>query len=216
MIEKVKISLWDIFTFFLSGLILALWFISYLILSNQTTLNLFFQELSKVPASISLFLIPLSLTAIGMMFEPIANYFDKVINLFWFKFFPKKQKHKEEEIALKELIRKKYLGNVASDIENPYHLCKEYVLTKQLSSTFMVFLSRYGFYRNVSFLSLISAGVSIYHLGVTIKGGIVITIFIIIAAIMKQRAEDFYSYLAPCVYRCYLVDKALTDSAKET
>lgn len=213
MIEKVRVSLWDIFTFFLSGLILALWGVTYLILINKITLSVFFQDLSAVPAAILLFLAPLALTAIGMLYEPFANYFDKLINLFWFKIFPEKKKHKDEEIALKGLILSRYLGGLGPDISNPYHLCKEYVETKQLSTTFMVFLSRYGFYRNASFLAAASTALSLYHLGFNLAGIGVSALFLCLAAIMKLRAEDFYSYLAPCIYRCYLIDKALTERA---
>jgi len=216
MIEKVRVSLWDIFTFFLSGLILVMWSVAYLVIANQVTLPLFIQELSAVPASVSLFLVPLALTAAGMLYEPIANYFDKLVNVFWFKAFPAKKKHKEEELTLKELIRKRYLGDLAEDIANPYHLCKEYVETKQLSTTFMVFLSRYGFYRNASFLAVVSAAASIYHLGASFQGFMVTVFFLGIAITMKHRAEDFYSYLAPCVYRCYLIDKALSGKTHET
>ena len=38
MIEKVRVSLWDIFTFFLSGLILALWGVAYFVLTGMITL----------------------------------------------------------------------------------------------------------------------------------------------------------------------------------
>lgn len=216
MIEKVRVSLWDIFTFFLSGLILALWGVAYLVSTNKISLSVFIQELSAVPAAVSLFLAPLALTAIGMLYEPIANYFDKLTNLFWFKIFPEKKKHKDEENALKELIRTKYLGGLGQDISNPYHLCKEYVETKQLSTTFMVFLSRYGFYRNASFLAVASAVLSLYHMGVNLAGIGIAVLFLGLAAVMKRRAEDFYSYLAPCVYRCYLIDKALTEKSNET
>jgi hypothetical protein len=216
MIEKVRVSLWDIFTFFLSGLILAMWGAAYLVLTNKVTLSAFIQELSSVPASVSLFLAPLALTAIGMLYEPIANDFDKLINTFWFKIFPEKKKHKDEENALKELIRTRYLGGLGQDISNPYHLCKEYVETKQLSTTFMVFLSRYGFYRNSSFLAVISAVLSSYHLGINLVGIEITFLFFVLAIILKCRAQDFYSYLAPCVYRCYLIDKALSVQSNDT
>ena len=53
MIEKVRVSLWDIFTFFISGLILALWGVAYFVLTNRITLSAFVQELSAIPASVA-------------------------------------------------------------------------------------------------------------------------------------------------------------------
>ena len=215
MIEKIRVSLWDIFTFFISGLILAMWGVAYLIITDHITLAVFISELSIVSATVSLFLAPLALTAVGMLYEPIANYFDKALNIFWFKVFSEKKKHKEEELVLKDLIRDRYLGDLGQKIPNPYHLCKEYVETKQLSTTFMVFLSRYGFYRNASFLAVVSAATSVYHIGANFQGILVALFFLGIAIVMKHRAEDFYSYLAPCIYRCYLIDKALSGKTHE-
>jgi len=210
MIEKVRVSPWDIFTFFLSGLILTLSGVAYIVFSSKLSLSDFIRGLSALPAAVSLFLAPLALTAIGMLYEPIANYFDKFVNLFWFKIFPEKRKHKEEENKLKEIILAKYLGDLSQEIANPYQLCKDYIEAKQLSATFMVFLSRYGFYRNASFLAVASAALSLYHMSFSLKGFGVAVLFLGLAVVMKRRAEDFYSYLAPCVYRCYLIDKALS------
>jgi len=99
------------------------------------------------------------------------------------------------------------LGSLNGKIENPYAICKEYVETKHLSTTFMVFLSRYGFYRNCAFLALfygISAAVLSSGL-LEGSGNLILGFFL--SFVFKCRAEDFYSYLAPSIYRAFLIDK---------
>ena len=216
MIEKIRISLWDIFSFFLTGLVIVSWFLALASWLGDLQIKGVAKYLSTIPASVSLFLAPLALTALGMIFEPISNYFDRLINSFWFKVFPKKEKHREEEEVLKSIIVDNYLGPLKGRITNPYHICKEYVETKELSTTFMVFLSRYGFYRNIAFLMLLTVMAVFITQGFTLASSLFAALFFVLYIVMKLRAEEFYTYLAPTVYRCYLVDKALKNNGSET
>lgn len=214
MFEKIRVSLWDIFTFFLSGLVIAMWVLAALIAFQKISITGLLKVISDFPASISLFLAPISLMVIGLLFEPFANYFDKIINIFWYKFFSIKKSLKDEEERMSKLIKNKYLGGIAEEIDNPYQICKEYVETKQLSTTYMVFLSRFGFYRNAFLLSFISAIFSLICF-FDWKGGLLSFAFIVVAFVMKRRSQDFYSYLAPSIYHCFLIDKALSGDVKE-
>ena len=79
----------------------------------------------------------------------------------------------------------------------------------------MVFMSRYGFYRNVAFLCVVSAILDGWLI-TSSKHAILSTILWIMGAwVFKKRAEDFYSYLAPNVYRSFLIDKAFGKSEGE-
>jgi len=216
VIEKIRISLWDIFSFFLTGLVIVSWFLALESWLGDLQIKEIAKFLSTVPASVSLFLAPLALTALGMIFEPISNYFDRLINSFWFKVFQKKEKHKKEEEALKNIIIDNYLGALKGKISNPYHICKEYLETNELSTTFMVFLSRYGFYRNIAFLMILSIIAVLAIKGFTLVSSLSAALFFVLYIVMKLRAEEFYTYLAPTVYRCYLVDKALKNNERKT
>lgn len=115
-------------------------------------------------------------------------------------------KHSAEERLLQEEIRSKYLGSLSNRIENPYALCKEYFETKQLSTTFMFFLSRYGFYKNCAFI-FICAEIASLFLASCIPAVLSFLGCVVAAAVLKRRAEDFYSYQASAVYRAFLIDK---------
>ncbi|CAM4232686.1 hypothetical protein [Stenotrophomonas indicatrix] len=208
MVEKIRVSLWDIFSFFLTGLlatfVLAAMFVAY----GDVTLKELFDAISTFPASVTLVGAPLAFTLFGMVIEPFSNYFDSYIsrfNLGWIS-RPKK-KHSEEEAVLREEIRFAYMGSLNGKIENPFSICKEYVETKQLSTTFMVYLSRYGFYRNCAFISVASGICSFFFASTWCSATLGLLCGLLVAAVFKRRAGDFYSLMAPAVYRAFLIDK---------
>lgn len=208
MIEKVRVSLWDIFTFFLTGLLAALAASALLISYGLIDFSEVTKNISKIPSAISIVAAPLVFTLLGMLLEPPSNYLDKYVLsriLFWAS--APKEKHSAEEEILRKEICDRYLGSLIGKVSNPYQICKEYVETRQLSTTFMVFLSRYGFYRNCAFIS-VATGVTAMLLSSTIcTGAIALASGLMVAGIFKRRAEDFYSYLAPAIYRAFLIDK---------
>ena len=208
MVEKIRISLWDIFSFFLTGLLATLVLVAFSVAYGSLTLKELFSGISILPTTITLVAAPLFFTLFGMVIEPFANYFDRYVLKYVLGWASRpKEKHSQEETLLKEEIRSKYMGSLNGKIENPYAICKEYVETKQLSTTLMVYLSRYGFYRNCAFISFVS-GISALFLASTWHGGALVFLSGIGAsAIFKRRAEDFYSYMAPAVYRAFLIDK---------
>ncbi len=208
MVEKIRISLWDIFSFFLTGFLAATVVAILLVIYGPTTPKELLDGLSALPAAITIVAAPLALTLLGMVIEPFANYFDRYVLKFAFaSVLEPKRKHIDEEDLLAKEICSRYLGSLSGKISNPYAICKEYVETKQLSTTFMVFLSRYGFYRNCAFLS-VASGFSVLVLDHSwLVGGASLVACLAVAAVFKRRAEDFYSYMAPAVYRAFLIDK---------
>lgn len=208
MIEKIRLSLWDILTFFLSGFLLVGIICWHMIAEKIIPLPEFKDLILSLPVGISLFLLPVAFTLLGMLLEPVANYFDKLIlDPAFKKLVGEKQKHKNREKMIEEFIKTECLGKLNGKIENPFSICKEYVETKQLSTTFMIFLSRYGFYRNASFLSLVVASLSLIVYGYEVKGILICFIALILMVVFKKRAEDFYSYQAPSIYYAFLIDK---------
>lgn len=157
MFEKIRISLWDIFTFFLTGFFIFLIFSVFIVFTENISFKDYISFTKELPATIIVFVAPLLFTLLGMLIEPLANYTDKYIfkYILWWT-VNKDKKMKNTENTLKQHIIAHYLGSLKNTIEEPFYICKEYVETNQLSTTFMVFLSRYGFYRNISFIIFIS------------------------------------------------------------
>ncbi len=207
MIEKIRISLWDVFTFFFTGVlavgISVVGLISY---SPVTTIELIYGMHETSSASM-IFALLVGLTLIGMLVEPFSNFADKVFFRWIFKWIVRNGNEISDETKILEMeIREKYLGSLIGQIKQPYALCKEYVETKGLSSTFMVFLSRFGFYRNCAFLFFL-ASISILFLESGWPAILKACLCFLAAAMFKRRSQDFYNYLAPAVYRAFLIDK---------
>lgn len=209
MIEKVRVSLWDIFTFFMTGLLASLCVAALALYASVFSIRELSSCLSTIPASITLVAAPLAFTLIGMLIEPVANYADRYIlkHALGWATTPKADARKAEEDILKQEIRARYLGRMGDKIENPYQICKDYVEYKQLSTSFMVFLARYGFYRNCTFIS-IATGLAAVWLSATVCDMVLALVISLLAAIVfRRRAEEFYSYQAPAIYRAFLIDK---------
>jgi hypothetical protein len=208
VLEKIRISLWDIFSFFLTGFLAIAIAAVFAIASGDISAGSLIAQINGLNAPIMLVAIPLAFTLFGMLIEPFANYADQTILApVWKRVIPRKEKHRGEEELLAKEISAKYLGSLSGRILSPYAICKEYVETKQLSTTFMVYLSRYGFYRNCVFLALVSAIASLVVFRFWWEGCVSAAFAVLSAFIFKRRAEDFYSYMAPAVYRAFLIDK---------
>lgn len=207
MIEKVRISLWDIFTFFMTGVFALIATCIVLAVTVQMPKSEVIVEfLIKLPTTFIIVVAPIVLTLFGLLIEPLANfferYFGKVI-FFWLAWSNKTRQ--ADEVTMEQHIKENGFGSLNGKIQNPYFLCKEYVETKQLSTTFMVFLARYGFYRNCSFIVLVSGVV--YFIGAfnwQAFGWLIGSYFA--SAVLTKRANEFYSYQAPAVYSAFLID----------
>lgn len=207
MIDKIRVSLWDIFSFLLTGLLAITVALIFTIALGHATYQELLSALKAVPAALLLSVGPLVCILIGMLVEPIANNVDKLLLRHLDSFlWKRKDSDESEEDTLKEEIRSKYLGGLNNRIDTPFQICKEYVETKELSTTFMVYLSRYGFYRNCTFLA-ISSGVASIFFGTGVPAIASFGGCILMAVVTKRRQLDFYSYMAPAVYRAFLIDK---------
>jgi hypothetical protein len=218
MIEKVRVSLWDIFTFFMTGLLAGLVTLAFLICGGANDISQVATLISTVPPSVALIAAPLVMTLAGMLIEPIANYADRYFLKYVLGWIttPKGGPVAAEEKLLESEIKEKYLGDLGERISRPYQICKDYVEYKQLSTTFMVFLARYGFYRNCSFIALVS-GVAAVHSSSDLAGGFSIgLVCFLLAIIFRRRAEEFYSYQPGAIYRAFLIDKVEWKSKKGT
>lgn len=207
MIEKIRVSLWDIFSFLMSGLLAVSLAATLIVAFGATTPRDVFATLKTIPAALLLAIGPLICTLFGMLLEPVANYADRFFldRLLGWSWKPK-QKDVLEERALEQEIRDKYLGGLGSDIRNPYRICKDYIETKALNTPFMVYLSRYGFYRNCTLLATL-CGLTCLFLGTGVRALTSFLGCVVIAVITKRRQQDFYSYMAPTVYRAFLIDQ---------
>lgn len=207
MIEKIRISLWDVFTFFMTGVFAVIAILLFFKMNGSIPkIGSIFEILIKIPATYIVVVMPILLILLGLLIEPLANFFDRYFGkyvFFWIK--TKNKQQKPDEVKVEEYIKEKCLGDLNMKIEKPFSLCKEFVETKQLSTTFMVFLARYGFYRNCSFI-VMSTGIFAF---MEANGCAAVTWLIVsyfFSGLLKKRADEFYSYQATAVYNAFLIE----------
>jgi hypothetical protein len=207
MIEKIRISLWDVFTFFMTGFFVLVCF-SIVVPSSGLLVEpmLYFDKIGKLPTTFVIVVAPILLMLMGLLIEPVANYFERYFgNILYFWLNIKGDKEDENTAIMERYIKEEGLGDLSGKINKPYFLCKEYVETKQLSTTFMVFLARYGFYRNCCLITLVS-GVYYFANNSGLTAWVVLLSTYFFSALLKKRADEFYSYQAPAVYSAFLID----------
>lgn len=208
MLERIRVTLWDALTFFLTGFLVVAVIAAFWIYETSPNLSEVSSFLPDLSASIVLFIVPALFTLLGLLVEPFANYFDRWVLKYTLKklLFPTDVHAEEERILVKE-IRENYLGGLGDRITNPFQICKDYVESKSLSTTFEIFLARYGFYRNCSFIAVVAGAYGIVT-SETLCGRLVFgSAAVGLAYVFSRRSVDFYGYQAPAVFRAFLIDK---------
>jgi len=227
-VDKISLSLWDVFNFLMSGALAFAALIFYLTLSGSITIKDITNILAESSAASVAIASPLGFILVGMMIEPFSNYFDKAISFaikkspsFLSKFKPTEfdDISKENEVLIEE-VKKALPKSLSAKLDNPFHICKDYIEKKQSSNSYEIFLARFGFYRNCSFIfALLALGIASTRTDLVEQ----ILIFIPLAAaaaIFKARSRQFFIYQAPAVFRAFLAEniisneKSLRDDAR--
>lgn len=214
MFDKIRLTLWDIYTFFITGIVIwsAVIFYSYLFhihllrdfASNNLQSLLGFNLLTIL--TMILFVIS------GLVFEPFSNYLHRsLLDVSFKKIYMRNNRSKKESIE-REVFEKKIISYYQTEIGikvEPYQIVKEYVDMKQINNSWMTFLSRFGFYRNLSSLTFLFGLILTLEVGVLWQKALWFGICLFMSYIFYSRAKEFYSYMAPSIYRSFLNERLL-------
>lgn len=211
--EKIKLSLWDTFAFISSSIVLHLAFVVNELLLNGKMTE-FSENLDVLPIldgyiwlvlCISYFLLT------GMIFEPVAN----IVYDWIYKLVGSKNYYNEEELSeMAEFIKKDIFQTKGFLIKgNPFHFVKDSLIDTGHASLFLVFLSKYGFYRScaVTFLFVSFRNMFVFNCASLLSLGA----FLALAVICYRRTKQFYDYQAPTLYRTYLMGLKSKSSSLE-
>ena len=212
MFEKIRVSIWEWFVYFLSGF---LGLISIVVSFNLNGDINIYTYIDKV-RGVDIFILILLLILIGKLIEPFANLFDKAISYLAKKcvFISAILGDSSNNKWMKEitdqyvpLIKKKVPEEFSSD-EFVFRWAKDFLIQQDLNSDGLIFLTRYGFYRSVAFI-LFSTGV-VYM--VNNENFIVGLILIVASFVYRFRSGNFYVHLNQSVYNNFLVAKYIDKS----
>jgi hypothetical protein len=207
MIENFKISLWDLFTFFVTGVVI------YFCLSY---LGFDFELQFSKSEFLNNIIVIIIFYVVGLIFEPIANYIFKFLKKKVYKSCNDDVKNNEDYKSkyyeeVKELIDKDY-PNLSKSNNIYFQLAKSVLLQSNVSNSFMEFLAKYGLLRNLSILSLFMFILHFFYKYDDFKNQLLIyfllpIFFAIIHYKLFRRAQVFYLYVGQEVFRNYIVLK---------
>lgn len=204
MVESIKFSLWEMFTYFLIGLQALVLALIYVIVFYQDMKLDVFSNIDTVQnnfATYAMFTLPFVLLLIGMLIEPLANKVAKVMDTIRYL----KPKSRRQTNTLEKEIRL-----INSEIPSQLKLfryCKAVVEQNSLSANLNVFLARFGFYRSTSFLFLVLAIAVMLTAPICSLFQIITITSIVFSIFFHKRAQDFLGHMEYEVYFCYLAYK---------
>ena len=213
MIENIKISLWDFGVYFITGALLIFTAIFYFPEKTEYLKNT--AVLIDGDSAKAVFYAIITY-AVGLMFEPIGNYFSKFFLDSTIRKIPRinsqevmRQEQDEYYEMVKKIIEKKY--SIIGDKVEYYQIAKTEVLRSDSTNKFMTFLGNYGFYRNLSVIVLINLILFLFSWDYALDYKNILAIigisliFLIVHFIFYRRGREFYYYSGNEIYKNFLV-----------
>jgi ABC-type multidrug transport system fused ATPase/permease subunit len=193
MVDKGKLSLWDLWTYLVSGFFSSILVAIYVIYYLQFDLSAALSIIKNI-SSILLILLPLVFLCIGMLLEPIANIFEKTIKKL--SFFPRKNNQRLESV--KDIIKKLVPDTI--DDRMLYRYCKSVVELKSSTSNADLFLARFGLYRNLSFLSFLCIIANLVFFNITWASSLLSVSLLAFVVLTMRRATEFLRHMESAIY----------------
>ena len=202
IIEKINLNAWDLFVTYLSGITFIILVFIHLLVKEIITL----QDLTTIinlSFGIQIVIgIPL-IFIIGLIFDAcsivlISPFFDHNLKV---------QKENEHDKKVNEIIKRKYMPKNLHDLVEPYFWANYTLSQKEVSTPYMVFLSKFGFYRNLCSLSCLNAIAVLVLYRISLITLVVVVSSLIISYAFMKRSNKFYQHCSKAVYGHYFVNK---------
>ncbi len=198
MIRKFNLSLWDLYTTFLSGILALIFVAAHVLVLNGFKVS---NELLNLDARfVSLLLISIPIMfLVGMMVDALAIF---VEDMDLKKVIP----HMHEEAnrgKLENYVSKKYIQK--ENPIDPYFMCKDYLEQQQLETPVMAFLGKFGFYRAAAFVFFLNAFITLYIYGIQYGTLLISALLFVVGSILMTRSAAFYRHTGRAVFTNYIV-----------
>lgn len=212
MFNKFRITLWDLVTFFATGVLLILMVFQYTsetVIRDITKLNIFQGEIS-----VGIYFLLITYT-LGVTYEPIAivsfTLFGKLYRRLPFYPSLKRMKKERDELYYPKIraMLKEELGfqNAKADY---FQFAKIEVLQSSRPNNYEMFLSRFGFYRNLTSLAFMNVPLlfllkysELSLLALIGWSGLLLFLHLL----LFYRARQFYYYAGNEVFRNFLMGR---------
>jgi len=210
MLQETKISLWDVLTILLSGVLIVA---NISVASNSLTEQLLSPAFVKTEVVSGGYFLAI-VYGVGAAFEPISNLTFKIIDSLYIRLLKKFSwmKSLREMSAKTDRIYKPMAIRIMQDSygvmdQEPYHFAKDFVLREQAQCPYMQFLSKFGLYRNISII----VACNVVYWGIThcaptsITYWIWIVVGLLLHLLFYRRAREFYLYVGDAIYNNFII-----------
>ncbi|MBN2279620.1 MAG: hypothetical protein JXQ65_03485 [Candidatus Marinimicrobia bacterium] len=211
MIEKIKIELWDIFVYLITGVIVL---INILLFSWKGIIDFIhsidFQYVIKLNSFFTTIFFLFSIFSMGLIIEPLANLYEKLFKKFcFFKGLETWRNSIENNYAgIKEFI----------PLENKkfhYQYCKTYLIQNNIKTEFMAFLSKFGLYRNISFLCFVNGIIILFIKKFDLTSIFISILLIIFSQFYLYRSQKYYCHMTNSILTNFLIFKTKEKNNKQ-
>lgn len=201
MIKSFNLSLWELYTTFLTGVVSLIFFLIYTVEYMKVDFLAVIVSLKEQSFLLILILVPPTF-AVGMIVEALSIIFEEGIlkkldnNLY------KKPKSEFRLDKMKQYLQDKLPKGTPIE---PYFWCKDYLQQNDIDTPLMTFLGKFGFYRSVAFLFYLNTIIvlTLFGFGYFVIGLAMLSL--LIGFLMTKRSIAFYHHTGKTAYTNYIV-----------
>ncbi len=188
MIDKAKLGFWELFTYFLIGLLISVFVTAYAIQFDYVSWAKLVESI-KSSGAVGIVVFPILLLVLGLIFEPFSNY-----SLTLIEKLPFLGRRESRGVAALEPFLTKYISEDLVDIQR-FRYCKAVVEQNFPNSNVSVFLARFGFYRSLGILMLILFPITLAMIDITPCAALISSIYLLLSLIFIKRAQSFKGHM---------------------
>jgi hypothetical protein len=200
MFDNGKLSLWDVFnnlSIGLATLLIILFSVFFYVDFDHFKI---LELLSKF-SPVLIIIMPVLLLLLGMLVDALSNRFHRT----QIKIFRINKRVSRDQMEVEAKVRK-LLPDIITE-KTMFRYCKAFVSQNCKNNNVEVFLARFGFYRNFSFILFMSSFVS-YYAFCSMMFSIII---FFLSRVFMSRSSHFLSLLESEVYYNYLASNIKKD-----
>lgn len=197
MFSKIKMSFWDFFVHFLTGILCIILIFGTLLYKGVLSFDIF----KDFPLWVSGVGFVVALWLLGLLIEPLSNLLGKVT---WS--WPAVQRNfslREWDRSIKNLRieAEAFIPNGAK--ENSFQYAKNFLIVNESAEDYNVFLSRFGFYRNCATIFLLFGIIAFFSFAYPLNLQIGFS-SILLSAMYCYRSKIFYRHISITVFSQFI------------
>lgn len=200
-ISDIKLDFWEFFVFFLTGFVFYTVPIALESVLGPLSLNIPTIKTQGDVTLLSSFGVFLGIFILGVVIDPLANTYQKQLKKL-------SSKKREKRTASIENKIKEMNPDINFEGISLYKFCKASIEQIDINSSVSTFLSRFGLYRNLSFIFLLHAIIIFFDGNISLGTKVATSAFLLfLARVLIKRSSLYHIHLESEVYYQYLAHK---------